>query len=821
MTSEQTASHPLPAADLRKRCDPASLPFASTEEIEALDHPVGQDRAMEAIRLAIESDYHDFNLFVLGESGMGRHQAVSNLLSLHARTMPIADDWAYVNDFDAPDRPKALCLPPGTAQKLKLAMQRLVDDLAIEIPSMFDSEEYQAQRRTLEEEFSERQESEMAAFADKAKEEDIAVVRTPTGFMLAPLRDGHVLKNEDFNQLEDEQKRQIGEKISRLQQGLATVLRNAPRLNRELRGKVEALHASMAERVVSARVAELADSFTSIQPVADYLAEVRDDMIANAELFVAARGETNNGAFPDAIRKYHQEPPFERYVVNVMVSRCTTSPEDCAPIVYEDMPNPDHLIGRIEHGSHMGTLVTNFTMIKPGALHRANGGFLVLDARRVFSEPYAWDALIRCLKNRSIAITSLAERLSLISTTSLQPDPIPLDVRVILIGDRRLYMLLTTLDPDFRDLFRIQADFEEEFDRSEENTIAMARLIAGQVRREGLLHLSAAATACVIDEAVRLAEDNSKLTLHFEHLADLAREADHYARAAGRTQIDATDIGQAVAARERRASRIRDRMQEMIGRKTILIDTEGRKTGQINGLSVSEMGNYRFGRPARITARTRMGAGKLVDIEREVELGGPLHSKGVLILSGYLLSTFALDVPFSLYASLVFEQSYGGIDGDSASSAELYAILSALADLPIDQGLAVTGSVNQLGEVQAIGGVNEKVEGFYDVCHRAGLTGNQGVLIPQANVDHLMLRPDVVEAAAEGRFRIIPVSSINQGIALLTGSAAGTRQADGAFPADSVNGRVESRLREYADQRRSFGARDGKGDHPNGGPDER
>ncbi|MDW4551163.1 ATP-binding protein [Defluviimonas sp. D31] len=805
----------LPAEELARRCDPTDLPFHATDEIEGLDQLIGQDRAMDAIRLAAEMPHRGFNLFVLGPTGTGRRTAVDRLLAEQARTLPVPDDWAYVNNFDAPDKPRALRLPPGTAQRLRGAMQGLVDDLAIDIPALFESDEYQTQRRALDEEYGDRQETAMADFAEKAKAENVALLRTPMGFMLAAIRDGKVVKPEVYGTLDEAEQQQIDEKIARLQEDLAAVLREAPKLDKELRGKIETLHASMAERAVSARVGELQAEFCDIAAVCAYLDDVHKDMIANAELFLAAQASAKSGPFPEAIRKYHREPPFERYVVNVMVSR--EGPEaGGAPVVAEDLPTLDHLAGRIEHVSQMGALITNFTLIKPGALHRANGGYLVLDARRVLSEPFAWEALKQCLKNRSIAITSMAERLSMVSTTSLQPDPIPLRVRVVLIGDRMLHALLVMLDPDFADLFKLQADFEESIDRTADTVLPFARLIAAHAARDGLKPFAAAGVARIIDEATRIADDSKKLTLHLGALSDLMREADHYAGGAGRARVEAEDVARAVREKERRASRVKDRMQEAVTRGTILIDTDGAKAGQVNGLSVIGLGDFRFGRPSRITARCRMGAGKLIDIEREVELGGPLHSKGVLILAGYLAATYALDAPFSLHASLVFEQSYGGVEGDSASSAELYALLSALSDLPVAQGFAVTGSVNQAGEVQAIGGVNEKIEGFFDTCVTRGLTGRQGVLIPKSNVEHLMLRDDVVEAARAGRFRVIPVATIDEGIAILTGRAAGVRDADGAFPEDSVNGRVEARLREYAEARRRFG-RTGRGEESRGG----
>nr|WP_083101380.1 ATP-binding protein [Pseudophaeobacter leonis] len=800
----------LPTDKLRQRCDPASLPFASTKDLAEHSELIGQARALDAICLSSKITHRDFNLFVLGPTGTGRHTAVLKLLSDQAATRELPPDWAYVNNFEAAHKPKALRLPPGTALTVKHTMQNLIDDLGSDIPALFESEEYQTQRRAIEQELGEAQAAAMAAFADRAKAEDIALLRTPMGFLLTAIRDGKPVKAEDYQKLSEDEQAQIDEKIARLQEDLAAVLGQEPKLEKEHRKRVERLNAAMAERAVSARVAEVEADLQAIEVVAEYLETVREDIISNAELFLQAAAEQSDGPFPQAIRKYHREPEFERYVVNVMVSQDREARAG-APVETEDLPTLDRVTGRIEHVSHMGSLMTNFSMIRPGALHRANGGYLVMDARRVLSEPYAWDALKRCLKNQAITITSMAERLSLISTTSLEPDPIPLDLRVVLVGDSRLYALLVLLDPEFSELFKLQADFEDVVDRTEDNLVLFARLVGSFALREGLRPMTAAGVARLLDEATRLADDSQKLSLRLGALSDFICEADHYATGRGSEFIDDGDIDRAVVEKDRRASRIKDRMQEAITRKTVLIDTDGAKTGQINGLAVIGLGDYRFGRPSRITARVRMGAGKLVDIEREVELGGPLHSKGVMILAGYLTSTYALDVPFSLHASLVFEQSYGGIDGDSASSAELYALLSALSGLPIRQGLAVTGSVNQTGEVQAIGGVNEKIEGFFETCVARGLTGDQGVLIPKSNIEHLMLRSNVVEAAEAGKFRVIPVETIDQGIAILTGTEAGIRDKDGCFPEGSVNALVEDRLRGFAETRKAF-ARPAKSD---------
>ncbi|WP_299417746.1 ATP-binding protein [uncultured Sulfitobacter sp.] len=792
----------LPVKRLRASCDPKTLGFDTTASLKPVKDLIGQGRAIDAIRLSARIAHKDFNLYVLGREGTGRHTAVAKLLADVAATRPVPCDWVYVNNFDAPHKPNAMKLAPGSAATLKLAMQQLVNDLANEIPAFFESEEYQTQRRAIEEELGQKNEEPIAEFSERAQAENVALLRTPMGFMLSAIVDGKPVKPDVYEALSVEEREKIDAKIEALQEQLASILKKAPLLEKEHRQRIEALHATMAERAVSIRIKEVEQQFTACPAVLTYLEQARVDMISNAELFLVSTGQSDNGPFPEVIRKYHQDPHFARYAVNIMVSHGPGP--SCAPIVREDLPTVDHLTGRIEHVSEMGALSTNFTLIKPGALHRANGGYLVLDAHRILSEPYAWDTLKRCLQSGSISISSLAERLSLSSTVTLEPDPIPLDVRVVLVGDRRIHMLLELLDPEFAQLFKVQADFEDDLPRTAKNTRALAQIVGGYAAKHGIKPLTAAAVATLLDHAVRLADDSTKLSLELGALTDVMREADFYAAEQMRDLIGDDDVVKAIHEAKRRASRTMERMQEAVTRETILIDTKGTSVGQINGLAVVGIGKNYFGRPSRITARVRMGTGKLVDIEREVELGGPLHSKGVLILGSYIASHFALDVPMSLHASLVFEQSYGGIDGDSASSAELYTLLSALSDVPIRQGLAVTGSVNQNGEVQAIGGVNEKIEGFFDICVPRGLTGEQGVLIPASNVDNLMLRPDVVEAAKAADFRIIPIKTIDQGIQVLTGITAGRRGRGGAFPAASINGLVEAKLRSFAETRRSF-----------------
>ncbi|WP_242500824.1 Lon protease family protein [Tropicimonas sp. IMCC6043] len=797
----------LTIADIQQwKHDPGAFEASPSGEKLGPGELVGQDRASDAIRLSASIEHDLFNLFVSGPAGSGRHAEVSRILGDRAAKRPVPSDWAYVNNFSDPQKPRALALPAGRAILLRDCMQTLIDDLAADIPAIFESDEYQSQRRMIEEEVEQTHETAMAEFAEQAKHEDIALLRAPMGYMLTAIREGQPIKRDNYEKLSAEEQAEIDEKIARLQERLAAVMQEGPKLERQGRERIERLNAEMAERAVQERIDEVPDDLRGIEAVAAYLDEVQTDIIANAELFLKSSEDENDGPFPETIRKPHVDAKFGRYSVNVMVSHDAKAPRG-APVEQEDLPTLDRLTGRIEHVSHMGSLLTNFTMIKPGVLHQANGGYLVLDARRVLSEPFAWDALKRCLKHRRISITSLAERVSLASTITLDPDPIPLSVRIVLVGDRMLHALLVLYDPDFPELFKIQADFETDVERDSDNTAGMSALLASEVARENLRPLTSAGIARLLDESVRLAEDSRKFSLRVSALTDLVCEADHYAGLRGAEKIDAADIETAVEARDRRASRIRDRMQEAIARGTILIDTDGRKVGQVNGLSVIGLGDYFFGRPSRITARVRMGSGKLIDIEREVELGGPLHSKGVMILASYLASTFALDVPFSLHASLVFEQSYGGVEGDSASSAELYALLSALSGLPIDQGLAVTGSVNQTGEVQAIGGVNHKIEGFFDICKDRGLNGRQGVLIPASNVEHLVLRPKVVAAMEAGTFRVIAVETVSEGIEALTGVVAGTRGDDGVFAAGSVYAKVEYRLRDFARKRLEFARR--------------
>ncbi|HXF67140.1 MAG TPA: AAA family ATPase [Burkholderiales bacterium] len=794
----------LVPAQLCRSCDPSRFAFRTTEELEDLPLVLGQRRAVAAIRFGIGMERDGYNLFAMGPEGVGRHTVVRGHLEQEAARRETPSDWCYVFNFETPHRPRALRLPPGEAGRFRQAMARLVEDLRAAIPAAFESDEYHARLREIEAEFGERQERAIGAIGERAAAQGIALVRTPAGFGFAPRHGDGVMSPEHFHKLPEEERKRIESTISALQEELERAIHDMPKWRSEAQRKLRDLNRQVTRTAVTSLIGELRAQYAALGEVVGYLDAVQEDVLDHAEFFRQPREGEQPMLFglplplPEAGEAF-----LRRYQVNVLIER---TPGSGAPIVHEDNPTNDNLVGRIEHIAQMGALVTDFTLIKAGALHRANGGYLVLDALKVLAQPLAWEALKRALRLREIRIESLGQALSLISTVSLEPQPIPLEVKVVLVGQRMLYYLLHAYDPEFGELFKVAADFEEDVARDPENDFLYARMVATLARGAKLRPLDRDAVARVIEYGARAAGDAEKLSVELRDLCDLLRESDYWAGLAAREVVGAEDVERAIEARRDRAGRIRERLQEEILRGTLLIDTAGSRVGQVNGLSVVTLGGVSFGVPHRITARVRLGAGKVVDIEREAQLGGPIHSKGVLILSGFLAGRYAVNRPLSLAASLVFEQSYGVVEGDSASSAELYALLSALAEVPVNQSFAVTGSVNQHGEVQAIGGVNEKIEGFFEVCRGRGLTGAQGVLIPAANVKHLMLGREVVEAVAAGRFHIYPVATVDQGIEILTGVPAGDRDALGRFPPGTVNFRVEQRLADFAERARALGA---------------
>lgn len=781
---------PLGSDALCHRCAPDRLPFDTTADLKDLDGALGQERAMGALKFGTDIRGQHYNIYALGPSGLGKHLAVTNYLRERAAHEPIPSDWCYVHNFAEPHKPRALRLPPGNGIRLRLSMASLIEELKVALPAALEGDDFRTRRDAILEATKKRQGEMFEKMQEDAQAQGVALLRTPIGFTFAPAKEGEVLTPDQFQHLPEAEQKRLQATMEALGSRLEDVMRQMPRLEQEQRAAIRALIREVTTHVVDHLFADLRKAYTGVEVVLDHLEAVRRDVIENAHQFRQADSEGEHmpglggedGEMATALRRYR---------VNLLIDH---SQSNGAPVHFEDHPTHENLVGRIEHLSRFGALMTDFNLVKPGALHLANGGYLVIDALRVLTQPMAWEGLKRTLRARRVRIESIGQILSLISTVSLDPEPIPLDVKVVLVGDRQLYYMLSALDPDFNEIFKVPADFSDDMDRSDEGVVRFCRYIAALQREEGLAPLDRDAVARVVDHASRLTEDGRKLTVHRRALADLLRESHYWAEQRSSPVISGEDVRHAIDAKIHRADRVRERVYEQIQRGTLMVATTGAVTGQVNGLAVTQLGGFSFGFPSRITARTRLGRGQLIDIEREVKLGGPIHSKGVLILQGFLGARYAAERPLSLHASLVFEQSYSGVEGDSASAAELCVLLSSLARTPIRQSLAITGSVDQHGRIQPIGGVNEKIEGFFDVCREMGLTGEQGVLVPSSNIQHLMLREDVVEACAAGRFRVYAIATIDEALALLTGCEAGERDASGAFPEGSLNRRIEERL---------------------------
>ena len=786
----------LEPAQLYTACDPAQFKFKSTAELPDQEEVIGQGRAVDAIRFGIGIEQEGFNLFALGPSRSGKQTVVTRFIERQAAEQPEPPDWCYVDNFSDAHKPVALSLPTGMGERFQQGMAQLVQELRTAVPEALESEEYRARLQEIEETLNEKQEQAFEKLHEEANAHGIAMLRTPTGFAFAPTKKGEIIKPDEYKNLSDDERKDIEVAVDALQVQLERLIQEIPKWRRQTQEEVKQLNRDVIMSAVGQLIDEMRKQYATLPDVLTYLDEVQQDVIDHADQF--RQGEEGMQLLPGLMLPgaERQTSFLNRYSVNVVVDHGESTG---APVVYLDNPTYPNLVGRVEHQAQMGALVTDFTMIKAGALHQANGGYLLLDARKVLMQPYAWEGLKRVLQSHEIRIESLGQMLSLISTVSLEPEAIPLDVKVVLLGERYLYYLLCEYDPEFSELFKVAADFDDMVDRSDDNNQNYARFLGTLARQDKLRALDAGAVARIIDHSARMVEDAEKLSSRFGKIADCLREADYWAGQANRELITAEDVEQAIEAHDRRQSRIRERLREETQRGTLMISTEGEEVGQINGLSVMQLGDYAFGHPSRITARVRLGKGEVVDIEREIELGGPIHSKGVLILSGFLSGRYCPDQPLSLSASLVFEQTYGGVEGDSASSAELYALLSALSGIPLKQSFAVTGSVNQLGKIQAIGGVNEKIEGFFEVCRNHGLTGEQGVLIPGANVRHLMLRKDVVDAVDQGKFHIHAVDTIDEGIEILTGVPAGERDNKGDYPPESLNYSVEQKLAVMAE----------------------
>ena len=796
----------VPVSNLYHACDLSDMSFKTTDELEPAVSHVGQTRAMDALKFGIGIKHEGYNLYVLGSTGLGKHTTVKKLLDDESSEASIPSDWCYINNFKEPHSPHCLELPAGRACKLQDDMLQLVDDILVAIPVAFESEDYHSKLQAIDDEFKEREEKMFNELSDKADKNNVAMLRTPGGYTLGPMRDGKVLPPAEFDKLSEKEKKQFEEIIEEIENQLKEIIRKIPVWQKESRERIKQLNRDISKLTIDQFVDEVASDYSDLPEVTSYINEVEKDIVENVDIF------RKYGEERKASPSNHEmlRSLFSRYYVNVLVDNSETNG---APVIYEDNPSYQNLVGRVEHMAQYGTLITDFTMIKSGALHRANGGYLMLDARKVLTSPFAWEGLKRVLRAREVRIESLEKMLSLASTTSLQPEPIPIKVKIVLTGSRLLYYLLKEYDPEFSMLFKVAADFAEDMDRDARNTELYVQLIATLQKENELQAIDKEGVVRIIEHCSRMVDDGEKISLHIGGLLDLLKESDYWARQEKRKTITQKDVQKVIDSRLDRLNQLRERVQEQVLRGIHLIDTSGEKVAQVNGLSVLQLGDYSFGRPTRITATARIGAGKVIDIEREVDLGGPIHSKGVLILSSYLANRYSKERPLSLSASLVFEQSYGRVEGDSASAAELCALLSALAEVPIQQSIAVTGSVNQQGEIQAIGGVNEKVEGFFDICNARGLTGHQGVVIPATNRVHLMLRDDVRDAVKKKKFEIYAVNSIDEMIEILTGKEAGQEDAEGNFPENTFNALVEQKLQKLSDLRQQFSKSDKSRQH--------
>lgn len=781
----------LQPEQLRRTYDPATLSLPSGKEEAPSKAIIGQDRAITALQFGLGNKANGFNIYVAGLPGTGKQTAVRHYLEGLAKKEPSPCDWVYVNNFEDPYFPKYLSLPKGLAHTFRNDVRHLLIHARSALVKIFESEEFIHKRDELVQEMQEAVEAIFSNISERARSEGLVIQRTPLEVVVLPTVDGRPMNEKEFYALSEEEKAAIVQKQRKFKDELRLAARRARDVELEYSNRLRELEQKAALRTLDTLLEDLEEKYGEFKAVLAYLKEMKNDLLEHLQEFLQFPSDKEEQpAMP--LQKEDSVP--RRYEVNVLVDNKEV---EGAPILLEINPTYSNLFGKIEKESMMGTFVTDFTLIRSGSLHRANGGYLILPVEELLRNYLAWDSLKRALRTGHIDIEEPGERLGFLTSKSLKPEPVPLQVQVILIGRPLYYYLLLEYDEDFRELFKVKADFDVEMEYNEEHVSDFVRFIQHICRQEKLLPLDAAGMAQLLEESHRLAEDQEKISTRFGEIIDTVREAHHYAKKEEAEATGATHIRQAVEQRTYRSSLYKEKIRELIDRGQIIIDLKGEKTGQVNGLAYINMGDIAFGRPSRITASTSVGHGGILDIEREVQLGGPIHSKGILILSGYLSEKFGRDKPISLSANLTFEQSYSEVEGDSASSAELYALLSSLSGLPIKQGIAVSGSVNQKGEVQAVGGINEKIEGFFDICRLKGLTGDQGVLIPERNLKQLMLKDEVVEAVREGKFHIWAVNSIEEGIETLTGAPAGLTP-EGTFEDGSVFAEVDERLKEIS-----------------------
>jgi lon-related putative ATP-dependent protease len=831
MNIEQTISQPdksdqkedrrVPPDRLRWFCDPADLPFETTGQLPLQDGAIGQERGVAALEFGLEMESPGFNLFVAGPSGAGRTTTARTYAERRAAKRPVPDDWLYVYNFEHPDHPLSLRLPAGAGAQFRDGMAELIKSVREQARRTFESREYRDLREELHRKLEEQRRHLVDDLSQLAKKRGFAVSFTPMGAVIVPLSPssinageaGSPMSSEEVEELPKKERERLRERGEELSPLVSETIDQIRRLERDAHGVVAEQDARVTRSAIAPLIHEFQDKYREQPRIVEYLKWVQDDLVAHSGAIRVEVGEGDEEeeepqrqssiSLETIMADFDHESIWDRYAVNVLVEN---HPETArAPVVFESNPTYYNLLGRIEYRALFGAMVTDFRMIKAGALHRANGGFLLLNAIDVFNNPLAWDALKRQLRTGQIQIENIGDQFTPVPVATLQPEPIPLNLKVLMIGPPLYYYLLYFMDEDFSNLFRVRADFDTEMARTAEHLARYAGFVRSQVEELGLQHFHRDAVAKVAEYGARCAEHQGKLSARLRQVSDLVAEASHWASVDRQPYVRARHVARAMKERIYRSSLIEEKIRELIAEGTIFIDTTGAQEGQVNGLSVLDIGDYSFGRPVRITAQTYVGTEGVINLERETRLSGRIHSKGFLLLTSFLSSRYAQDKPLALAAHIAFEQTYDEVEGDSASSAELYALLSSLAGLPLRQSIAVTGSVNQFGQIQPIGGVNEKIEGFFEVCSAVGLTGEQGVIIPAASVKNLMLREDVIDAVSQGRFHVWAVRTVDEGIEILTGAPSGARLPDGTWEPNTVNARVDQRLRDYAQRLKDFG----------------
>lgn len=785
---------PLSLDTLHHRCDARQFTFKTTAELPELLEFVGQDRALKAITFGIDIACEGFNIFALGPIGLGKKSIIEALLNQRASQRSTPQDLCYIHNFKDPKNPLVLRMLAGLGQQLALDMNQLLEILHIEIPAIFESKTYTDRIKEIQEAIKKKQEQGFLDVEKEAKEHDISILRTPDGLVLALLKNNQIVSEEEFAALPKEERDSKEALMHTVREHLSTYLENLPIWHKELQEKIKEAITYFTMLHVGSAFSEVKKKYAAYPEICSYLSSVEQAILENPKDFLKKAGKTLAFLGHDT-----SDIVPNRYGINVVVDNKKLTG---APVIYEDNPTLVNLVGRIDHMSQFGALITDYTQIRAGALHKANGGYLILDAQKLLTQPFAWEGLKRSLRAKMIHVENINQLMGYMGTVALEPQPVPLDIKVVLIGERRLYYLLCALDPEFLELFKVAADFDEDMPRTKGNINIFAQLLKNLSKSDCISPLSKEAVAEMVDYASSLVSDRTKMSTHVGKLADLLRESDHVARAQASPIIEQSHIEKAIEQQRERSSRLEIEHQQYIERGIILIDTDDVAVGQVNALSVVELGDYRFGHPVRITARAGAGRAGLIDIEREVKLGGPIHSKGVLILSGYLAATFAHKEPLSVSLSLVFEQSYGGVEGDSASIAEAAALISALSKVPLKQSIAVTGSMNQHGQVQAVGGINEKILGFFEVIKKRGFSQPASVIIPAANIDNLLLHKDILKAVEQKQFYIYAVTTLDEALEILTDQKPGLRGKNDQFPRGTINYKVEAALRRWSGKRK-------------------